>query len=462
MARFDLIIVGAGPAGIEAARVAAEGGMQVLLLDDQPRPGGQIYRNISLNEGQRWLGSDYFAGTALVAGLAQPGITHVPGASVWRIEDGYHVCWSASGESHSASAPHIILATGAMERPVPFPGWTLPGVMPAGAAQIMMKQANRVPDRAVLAGAGPLLYLVAVQMIDAGVPPIALVETSSRRDVMRAARHLPQAQLGLGTLFKGFRLLLQIRKAGVRRYKASSDFRAESGSAGDIEFSFRSQGRTRQIKCRSLLTHSGVVPQTHLTRSMGIAHVFDKQQMALRPRVEEWGQTSKPGVKVAGDGSGIGGAEAACIQGGLAALYTLYEAGRISEATLAQQAAALQQALPDALSVRPFLDAAYPVLPEFFTPRDETIVCRCEDITAGAIREAVASGADGPRKLKTTLRTGMGPCQGRMCEATITGLLAEAGHKPIAEIDPARIRAPVKPVTLGELAALDPPVDEAF
>jgi NADPH-dependent 2,4-dienoyl-CoA reductase/sulfur reductase-like enzyme len=134
MTGIDVIIIGAGPAGLEAARVAAEGGLQVLLLDDQPQPGGQIYRNVSLNGNNTWLGPDYFAGASLVAGLAQPSVSHMPGATVWRIEDEGVVYWSRSGVSHLTRAPQIILATGAMERPMPFPGWTLPGVMPAGAA----------------------------------------------------------------------------------------------------------------------------------------------------------------------------------------------------------------------------------------------------------------------------------------------------------------------------------------
>lgn len=345
---------------------------------------------------------------------------------------------------------------------MPFPGWTLPGVMPAGAAQIMMKQANRVPERAVLAGAGPLLYMLAAQLIEASAPPLALVETSSWRDMARASVHLPQALPGIGTLFKGMGLLARIRAAGVRRYTNASRFWVEADATGDLRFSFRSKGRSRQLESRLLLTHMGVIPQTHLTRSMGISHVFDKAQNALRPCVDEWGRTNNPGVLMAGDGSRIGGAEAARLRGALAALGALHDAGKISETARNQRSLPLRHALSDALSVRPFLDAAYPVPPEFMAPTDDTVVCRCEDITAGAIRAVTTSGVDGPRRLKTALRAGMGPCQGRMCETTIAGLLAEATDTPLAEIDPARIRAPVKPVTLGELAALDVPENEGL
>lgn len=456
MAEVDLIIIGAGPAGMSAAAVAARGGLRVMLLDEQPRPGGQIYRNVAQNRGQRgYLGRAYAAGAALVDALDHPGITIRTGATVWRLDKGPQVTWSQGGKSQTTPAAHVLLTTGAQERPVPFPGWTLPGVMPAGAAQILMKTAGMLPKDAVLAGSGPLLYLVAAQMIDAGCPPQALVETQTRRNMLSTLRHLPRALFGMATLLKGLSLIAKIRAAGVPRYTGASDFRASAKANGDVAFSFRAQGRAHSLSCGLLLTHQGVIPGTHITRAAGIAHGWNAGQGAFQPKHDLWGATDQPGLHVAGDGAGIGGAEAAAAAGELAALDILRRSGQLSTDRRNQRAARARAALFRARAIRPFLDAAYPPPPEILTPPDETIVCRCEEVSAGAIRQAIGEGAQGHRQIKTSLRCGMGPCQGRMCDATLRGLLSEApANHPISS---PRARSPIKPIALGELAALSPP-----
>ncbi len=451
----DLVIIGAGPAGMAAAAVAAEGGLQVTVLDEQGAAGGQIYRNVTGAAGRDWLGRDYGKGAELVRAMDHPGITHQRRATVWRIDPQPAVLWSRDGQSQAMPAAQILIATGAQERPVPFAGWTLPGVMPAGAAQILMKQSAMVADDAVLAGAGPLLYLVAAQMIAAGAPPRALVETPA--DWRHAAPRLPRALFGAATLVKGLGLLRQIRAAGIARYHGASEFRAAAAQDGRIRFGFTAGGRRHELDCAVLLTHLGVVPQSHLTRSMGLDHIHDAAQGAWRPRLDEWGQSSLEGILVAGDGGGIAGAEAARAQGALAALAILHRAGRLSAQQRDQRARPLRRALARALAVRPFLDAAYPVPAEFLAPADETIVCRCEEVTAGAVREAARGGAHGMRLMRTATRAGMGPCQGRMCEATVAGLIAQTTGADPAGIGPGRIRSPVKPVTLAEIAALAGP-----
>ncbi|MCC0064948.1 MAG: FAD-dependent oxidoreductase [Defluviimonas sp.] len=447
----DLIIVGAGPAGMAAAATAAAGGGRVLLLDEQPRAGGQIYRNVGAGGDARpWLGKDYAAGRPLVAALQAPGITAEFGATVWRIEAGPRVVWSRDGESHVCAARHVLLAGGAQERPVPFPGWTLPGVMPAGAPQILMKTSGLLPRDAVLAGSGPLLYLIAAQMIDAGAAPQALVETQGPAMMLRATRHLPRALMAAGTLAKGLGLIRKIKAAGVARHTGAAGFRAEVAGDGDIAFSFTAGGRAHRLVTPLLLTHQGVVPSTHVSRAAGAAHEWNEAQQAFQPKRDAWGATDVPGIHVAGDGAGIGGAEAAQAAGRLAACDILHRLGRLDEASRDRKAAPDRAALRRAMAIRPFLDAAYAPLPEFLAPEGDTIVCRCEEITAADIRASVDEGANGPRQVKTATRAGMGPCQGRMCDLTVRGILAACGTRPATP----RARTPIKPVKLGELAAL--------
>ncbi|HEY9038090.1 MAG TPA: NAD(P)/FAD-dependent oxidoreductase [Roseovarius sp.] len=455
MSDFDLIVIGAGPAGMSAARTAACGGLQVLLLDEQERPGGQIYRNVGRNRSSyKWLGKDYAAGSRLVDGLVHPGVTAQFRATVWRLDSGPRVVWSQDGASHITAAPHVVLAGGAQERPVPFPGWTFPGVMTAGAAQILMKTAGMLPQGAVLAGSGPLLYLVAAQMIDAGCPPKALVETQTPRMMLGALPCLPKAVFAAPTLLKGLGLIRKLRAAGVRRYAATSGFKATTDASGMIHFSFRFKGRQQSLTCALLLTHQGVIPSTHTSRAAGIRHEWNAAQVAFQPVHDIWGATDQPGLHVAGDGAGIGGAEAAAATGELAALNILHVTGRISADNRNQRAANARATLFRARAIRPFLDAAYQPPAEILSPPDDTVICRCEEVTASAIRQGMSEGAQGHRQIKTSLRVGMGACQGRMCDATVRGILSAGKASRMGRIDPPRARSPIKPIALGELATL--------
>ena len=461
MSKFDVIIIGAGPAGMSAAATASQGGLNVLLLDEQPQAGGQIYRNVGVNRGSRsWLGKDYSSGEGFVDALDHTNITLQFGATVWRLEKGPRVVWSRNGVSTVSAAPHVLLAGGAQERPVPFPGWTLPGVMTAGSAQILMKTSGLLPKDVVLAGSGPLLYLIAAQMIDAGAPPKALVETQTPRMMLGALRHLPRALFSMPTLAKGLRLIRKIQAAGVRRFKGAAHFETQTEDNGALSFSFMHKGGQETLSTTLLLTHQGVIPSTHMSRSAGIDHVWNPAQVAFQPVTDMWGKTNVSGLHVAGDGAGIGGAETAAASGELAALNILHEVGRISADVRTQRAATARGVLFRSRAIRPFLDAAYAPPAEFLSPNDETIVCRCEEKTAGEIRQGISEGVSGHRQIKTSLRTGMGACQGRMCDATVRGILCASTSQGATTIPAPRARTPIKPVTLGELAAMAPIQEE--
>lgn len=458
----DLAIIGAGPAGMAAAATACAHGLRVAVLDEQPRPGGQIYRDVERAGGARGaiLGADYRAGAPLAAGLravagsAETGADYLPGATVWAIEEGFRISYTQEGRGAQLSAGRILLATGALERPMPLPGWTLPGVMTAGAAQILLKQSGLLARRAVLVGAGPLLYLVAAQMVRAGTPPLALVETQPRGAALGAAlRHAGGAARGWRYLAKGLGLLAEILRAGVPRHVGATGL-AVLGEARAEGLRFCCAGQTHEIACDTVLLHHGVVPNTQAARALGVGHAWDGAQHCFAPRTDAWGSTDVAGVLVAGDGAGIGGAEVAEAAGRLAALRVAHDLGRLSAAALEAAARPLRRAQARARAVRPFLDAAYPPCAEALAPADDTIICRCEEVTAGAVRGYAALGCLGPNQAKAFGRVGMGPCQGRYCGLTVTGLLAAAHGQSPDQTGYFRIRAPLKPVTLGELAAM--------
>ncbi len=455
---FDLAIIGAGPAGMAAAAQAASAGLSVLLLDEQARLGGQIYRDIERTSEQRGriLGKDYLAGRALVDDLVKSSITYVPQASVWQADQDGHLCYTVEGLATQTKAHRVLLATGALERPVPIPGWTLPGVMMAGAGQILLKQSGLVAKRAVIAGSGPLIYLIAAQMVRAGNPPLALIETQTAADFWQAQHHLAGALRGWRYLIKGLGLIGELRRAGVKRYRGASDLQAEGQERAEaLRFSHR--GKQQWLACETIFLHMGVVPNTQLSRAMNLDHYWSAAQHCFHPKTDGWGRSSAAAIFIAGDGAGIAGAKGAELAGRIAALRIAADLGRLDEATMAQSATPLHRELARERAARPFLDRAYPASSQVLAPDDATMVCRCEEVSAGDIRRYAAMGCDGPNQAKAFGRAGMGPCQGRYCGLTVSMLLASVNQRSLDETGYFRIRPPIKPLTLGEIAQLDDP-----
>jgi NADPH-dependent 2,4-dienoyl-CoA reductase/sulfur reductase-like enzyme len=456
---FDLVVIGAGPAGMAAADEASAHGVRVVVLDEQPEPGGQIYRNISTNQRNESrvndiLGADYRRGATLarqfVMACEDGRIDYRPDCTVWQVDRDRTVQMSRGGRAEDLRSRRLIVATGAMERPVPIPGWTLPGVMSAGAAQIMLKAAQAVPrGPVVVAGTGPLLLLIAQQLVDAGATVAALLETTRAADYLAALPKLPAALRAPGYLRKGMAMRNRLRKAGVPIFSAVHDLSAIGGERVET-VRFRRRGASHEIATSLLLLHQGVVPNVQITRQLGCEHAWDEAQRCWRPALDEWGNTSLDGIAVAGDGGGIAGAEAAALAGRIAGIEAVHRLGKLDAGA---RAAPLRRELSTHLAVRPLLDVLFRPSPEILNPPDAaTIVCRCEEVTAGAIRDAVSLGATGPNQAKAYLRCGMGPCQGRLCGLTVSEIIAAATGKTVAETGYYHIRPPIKPVTLGELA----------
>lgn len=462
MDKTDLVIIGAGPAGMAAATQAADLRLNVTVLDEQPRAGGQVYRDVDRASSVRGeiLGADYTDGTRLTKGLKHERINHVTGAVVWAIEDGFRLSYTRDGRGTQISADRILLATGALERPMPIPGWTLPGVMTAGAGQILLKQSGVVARNAVLVGSGPLLYLIASQMVRAGAPPAAMVETQTWGDMVRSARHFGGALRGWPYIVKGLKMLAEIKHAKVPRFTGATAITIKGTSKADA-VRFTHKGRTQRIACETVFLHHGVVPNTQAARSLGISHRWHAAQNSFVPKLDDWGQSNVAGVFIAGDGAGIGGAKAAEYAGRLAALKMAQETGHLSISERDSKSVSLRGELAREMAARPFLDAAYPPYTAALNPVDSTVICRCEEITAGDIRGYAELGCIGPNQTKAFGRAGMGPCQGRYCGLTVTALLAHANDKSPDATGYYRIRPPLKPVTLGELAAMDDAVTDA-
>jgi NADPH-dependent 2,4-dienoyl-CoA reductase/sulfur reductase-like enzyme len=456
----EVIIIGAGPAGMAAATLLAEQQMRVLLLDEQATPGGQIYRGIERASARALaaLGPDYQFGSKLVAAFRASGVEYLPGAQVWQVTPQREVWFSSGGRSRQVSADAVILATGAMERPVPLPGWTLPGVMTAGGLQILLKTASILPDEPfVVAGSGPLLYLIVQQCLAAGVRPGAVLDTANRTNRWRAIRPLLEgasSKEGRAYLAKGLSMVAALRRSGVPWHHGVTDLRIE-GTETVTGIAFHSAGMHHRIATRLVALHEGVVPAQQLARSIGCEFRWDDVQRCFAPVTDDWGNTSVDGVLIAGDGGGIIGARAAEHAGRLAAFEAMRRLGRIDTARRDATAAVDRSALRKHLAIRPLLDTLYVPRNEILRPADDVTVCRCEEIAAGAVRAVTRQGCLGPNQAKAFLRAGMGACQGRMCGPIVSELIAEARGVSPGEVGYYRIRPPLKPITLGELVAAE-------
>lgn len=458
--RPRLAVVGAGPAGLAAALAAAARGVRVTLVDAADQAGGQFYRQPAAALGARRpqaLHHQWRTWERLRDGLdrhrAAGRITHLTDHHVWCVErdsasGGFAVhalLGPAQEDGVTVHADGVLLATGGYEHVLPFPGWTLPGVVTAGGAQAMLKGGLVLPGRTVVvAGTGPLLLPVAAGLAAAGARVAALVESAGPAALLHRA---PALAAQPGKLAEGAGYAARLLRHGVRALArhtvvaAHGTDRLEAVTVAALGRDGRLRpGSTRRIPCDTLAVGHGMLPHTDLAETLGCA----LSGTAVRVDAEQ--RTDVLGVWAAGEATGVGGAALALAEGHIA--------GRSAAARLhgtAPDPRGWAAAARSRTRLREFataLDAVY-APPAGWADRvpDETVVCRCEEVTAGEVRGAVGSlGAGDLRTVKLLTRAGMGWCQGRMCAPAVAGLTGcppGPGRRPFA-----------RPVPLGVLAAL--------
>jgi NADPH-dependent 2,4-dienoyl-CoA reductase/sulfur reductase-like enzyme len=440
------VIVGAGPAGVRAAQALVAHGLRPVLIDEAPRAGGQIYRRPPAHfrrTAAALYGTEAARASALHAtadGLADR-IDHRPDSLVWNAQGGA-LDVLHRGRIERVPYQGLIVATGATDRVLPVPGWTLPGAFTLGGAQVALKfQGCAIGERVVLMGSGPLLYLVAYQYAKAGARVVAVLDSARLADQVAA---LPLMLTQPSTLMKGAWYVAWLRAHRVPILRGAWPLKIIGGERVEaLQFEHRGQART--IDCDAVGMGHALRPETQLADLLGCGFAFDAVQRAHLPLRDAAGRSSVAGVYLAGDGAGILGADAAEWAGERAALALLEDRGMAVDAARAR---ALEQRLAGIQPFRRGLERAFP-FPVDWAARadDELVVCRCENVTAGQLRATVReTGADDINRLKALSRVGMGRCQGRMCGVAAGEVLAQACGRPVGEVGRLRGQAPIKPV----------------
>lgn len=457
----DVVIVGAGPAGLAAACAARSCGLDVALVDEQAAPGGQLFRNLDTPSAQMLLEpKERDRGLALVEAFGKSGAVYHPQTTVWGIEPNKVYC-TIKGKAEALAGSAIILAPGAMERPVPFPGWTLPGVMGAGGADILLRSAGTLPKGpVVLAGNGPLLLLLASHLLEAGVSLAAWLDTGNWSQRFLSTVFTPASLLDVGYMRKGMKIVLKALKGKLPFVTRVFSLTAE-GTERLEQVRYVANGKEHELAATTLLRHEGIIPRTHILSSMGAQHQWDAVQRYWYPVCSEDGETSVENVFLAGDASFVHGGDASLLKGTLAGVAVARKLGVITADEAVYRSATARKSLRRMRAGRFFLRHLFAPASGLYSVPDQTLICRCECVTAGAIREAVTAGAHEVNEVKRMTRCGMGQCQGRMCGPALAELTAASlGMTPDA-VGRLNIRQPFRPVTLDQYCDLYPPESRA-
>ena len=333
----EIAIVGAGPAGVAAAVTAARAGASVTVLDEYARPGGQYYKQPVHTDGgpsyPHSLASTIQQGRELLEGLSHPGIDLQCNTLAWNISADELVLdlYSPAG-ARALQAQRIILCAGATERAVPFPGWTLPGVIMAGAGQLMLKAHGLLPGKTfLLAGTGPLLQLAAVQLLEAGAQIAALVELRSRTEFLKSAAHLWRYPDKLGQGFATLQKLLQAR-VPIKFGHTIAQALGETEVSGAVIMRVDGDGQPipgseTRFEVDTICLNYGFTPATELPRIAGCEQYFDQDYATYATATNDSLETSIAGILAAGETRGMGGAEVAVIEGQLAGSVAAQQLG---------------------------------------------------------------------------------------------------------------------------------------
>jgi thioredoxin reductase/bacterioferritin-associated ferredoxin len=456
MPDFDVLVLGGGPAGVNAALAASATGLKVALFDENPAAGGQVYR--APVSSVIPVTGDRQPGDALRQELDQSAVTTYFNHVVWAVTADYRVDAAGPAGPVQCTGRALIVATGTTERVVPFDGWTTPGVIGLAAATILLKSQGILPGRSTLvAGCGPLLAAVAAKTIEGGGKVEAIADIAGLGDW---GRTLPAMVSRPDLMREGFHWWRKIFRAGVPILSRHTIVKVEQARDGlratlaPCDAAGRPvAGKQRSVVADCIAVGHGLTPSTEITRLLRAEHRYSWQAGGWIAVADQDGRTSRPRLYVAGDGAGIAGAAAASHHGTLAGLACAIDLGSTNTAPLRSRLQAARQAHVKAARFGRSMAQLMALRPGHVDSiGSQTIVCRCEDVTRAEIDAACDAGAHDVNQLKAWTRCGMGPCQGRTCGDVVAELLAAracSGSRERAGCFSAR--TPLRPMTVEAL-----------
>jgi NADPH-dependent 2,4-dienoyl-CoA reductase/sulfur reductase-like enzyme len=475
----EVLVVGAGPAGLSAALAARQAGAGVLVVDERHQAGGQFFKQPVASPGlgveARLLDSQYRSGLRLLEEVARSGADLLTGVRVWGHDGPNELYALAAGRRMVLRPRALVLATGAFERAAPFPGWTLPGVMTTGAAQTLLRSYLVAPGRSVLiSGNGPLNLQVAAELVEVGAKVVAVAEAAALWHPGRAVHLARMASSAPSYLLRGASYLATLRRARVPLLARSAvvevrgDGRAEKALVARLDRTGRPvPGSRRTFEVDAVCVGYGFVPSSELARSLGCRQGYSR---GIGPWVEadRRGRTSVPGVWVVGDGGRVGGAEVAQATGTLAGLDVAESLGHRPGPALEVTRRRAERALARAEAFQRGLGArirAPTLIDQLATP--ETLVCRCEEVTLAQLLASAKPWLAAAGSIKRVSRAGMGKCQGRYCSPVLVELAARisgaepgprSGFAPQAPFSPTPLSAVASPSGPGACRSAGCPV----
>ena len=439
-----IIVIGAGPAGLAAAEAAARNGSEVALIDSASRLGGQYWRHRGSVKGYR----SERAGVLFEKVLRAPSVTYISEASVWSIEkesELFRINYLQGGNESSLTAEKLIIATGAYDRSLPFPGWDHPGSMTPGAAQALVKGQGVLPGKKVIvAGTGPFLLPVATGLAEAGAEIVGLYDANSPLRWALSPRSLLLNLSKFAELIYYARLL---RKYGItprfNRVVSSFENRKATISRVNSDFSFKETG-SESHEVDVVAVGWGFLPDVTLGGIVGCQQKVDSDGTTIFS-VDADQRSSEKNVWIAGEATGIGGADLSLLEGEIAGLSA---SGQSIPASL-RSSRYRKQLFANALK------KTYPIRDGWQSwPQGSTTICRCEEVKLSEISESVSElGAEDSRTAKLFTRAGMGLCQGRICSRNVSEIVA--GLTQCVVTNEERIassnRPIATPISLGQL-----------